>query len=134
MAAKQQNYLPEFLRRVRHALGFPVADMARKVKVNPSVLFRLEESEKRGTITMKALRRVAGAMDCQVVYAVVPNQGTLQELAEFRALLKRCHMDKTPKREKPAGGNEEGGVEALRNSVRILLEKLDEAGMGIARR
>ena len=50
--------------------------MARELEVNPSVIFRLEKSEERKTISLKA-------MDCKLVFAVVP-QGdeTLMELAE----------------------------------------------------
>lgn len=73
------------LRTVRHALGVPAAEMLRALGVSPSVLFRLEQSERRGTISVNGLGRVAQAMGCQLVYAVVPRNGkTLEDLAEER--------------------------------------------------
>ncbi len=85
LAAKAKNQTQDLLRAVRQALGIPMAEMAREMKINPSVIFRLERSQARGTITLNALVRVAGAMDCEVVYAVVPQGGkTLEQLAERR--------------------------------------------------
>jgi len=49
-------------------LGVPVAEVARKLGVNRSVIFRLKQSEGRGTISLRAMTRVANAMNCKVVY------------------------------------------------------------------
>ncbi|MGO9318371.1 MAG: hypothetical protein ACLPXT_05405 [Terracidiphilus sp.] len=85
LAAKQKNPAPEFLRLVRQAMGIPAAEIARELKVNRSVLFRLEQSEERGTISLNALNRVAVAMGFQLVYAIVPQgKETLEEMAEWR--------------------------------------------------
>jgi transcriptional regulator with XRE-family HTH domain len=75
----------ELLRRVRQVLGVPVAEVAQKLGVNRSVIFRLEQSERRGTISLRAMTRVANAMNCKVVYAVIPRDGkTLDEMADRR--------------------------------------------------
>jgi predicted DNA-binding mobile mystery protein A len=44
-----------------------------------------EDAEADDRITLKSLRRVASALDCELVYAVVPKSGTIAELAERRA-------------------------------------------------
>jgi transcriptional regulator with XRE-family HTH domain len=78
----------ELLRAVRQVLRIPVEEIAAKLGVNRSVLFGLEESERRKTITLRSLSRVAKAMGCKVVYGVVPESGlTLEELAEERMLM-----------------------------------------------
>jgi len=41
-----------------------------------------EHAEADDRITLKSLRRVAGAMDCELVYALVPKSGSIIELAE----------------------------------------------------
>jgi DNA-binding Xre family transcriptional regulator len=70
---------------VRLALGVRAVDMAESLGVNTSVIFRLEESEAMQSISLKALEKLAGAMECTVVYAVVPREGkTLTELAEWQ--------------------------------------------------
>jgi hypothetical protein len=85
-AAREKNPTPGLLRAVRHALGVPAAEMLKKLGVSPSVLFRLEHSERRGTISLKGLGRVAQAMGCMAVYAIIPRNGkTLEDLAEDRA-------------------------------------------------
>ena len=84
-AAREKHPTQGLLRAVRHALGVPVAEMLRKLEMSPSVLFRLEQSELRGTISLIRLHEVAEAMDCKLVYAIVPRNGkTLEELAEKR--------------------------------------------------
>jgi ribosome-binding protein aMBF1 (putative translation factor) len=83
IAGKTASYYPQWLRRVRRALGVHVTDMARELGVNPSVIYRLEDSEERKAISLRAMEKAAGAMDCKVVYAIVPRDGkTLLELAE----------------------------------------------------
>jgi predicted DNA-binding mobile mystery protein A len=84
-AGKEMNPTQGLLRAVRKALGVPAAEILKEVGMSPSVLFRLEQSESRGTISLNGLERVAQAMGCKLVYAIVPREGkTLEELAERR--------------------------------------------------
>jgi transcriptional regulator with XRE-family HTH domain len=85
MAAREKHPTRELLRAVRQVLGLKVEEVARGARVNRSVIFQLEESEKRGTISLRAMVRIAEAMGCKVVYAVIPREGqTLEEMAERR--------------------------------------------------
>ena len=45
----------------------------------------MEKREKDGSITIKSLREIARAMDMQLVYGFVPNDGSLDALIEKRA-------------------------------------------------
>jgi chromosome condensin MukBEF complex kleisin-like MukF subunit len=89
MALKRSGDHHHWLREVRQALKFPVAEMARALDVNRSVIFRMERREQCKRITLEALDRAARAMRCRVVYAIVPIEGTLEELAEQNAWKKR---------------------------------------------
>ena len=90
IAAKQASYFPHWLRRVRQSLGLHVADIARELEVNASVIYRLEKSEDKKAISLRALEKAAAAMECKVVYAIVPRGGeTLLELAERQQWRKR---------------------------------------------
>ena len=83
IAGKKGSYLPQWLRRVRQVLGVHATDMARTLHVNTSVIYRLEKSEDKRSISLRAMEKAAEAMDCKVVYAIVPRGGkTLMELAE----------------------------------------------------
>jgi transcriptional regulator with XRE-family HTH domain len=94
LAGKERRPTQELLRRVRQVLGLPSAEVARAMGVNRSVLFRLEGSEARGTISLRAMTRVAQAMGCQVVYALIPSDGTtLEEMADRRKWMKRLKVE-----------------------------------------
>ena len=85
IAARVEDPTQVLLRTVRQALGVPVAEIAREMKVSRSVVFRLEASERRQRITLMSLARLSAAMGCQVVYAVIPRGGgTLEEMADRR--------------------------------------------------
>lgn len=45
---------------------------------------KLEESEANGTISLKSLRRAAEALDCIIIYALVPKT-SLTEMVDQRA-------------------------------------------------
>jgi hypothetical protein len=90
LAAKEKDCTPNLLRTVRQVLNIPVAELARALEMNPSVLFELELREGRGTISLNSMERVAAAMGCKLVYAIVPLGGkTLEAVGEERKWRKR---------------------------------------------
>jgi predicted DNA-binding mobile mystery protein A len=57
---------------------------AAAAKVKRQSLIGFEKAEAGDRITLRNLRRVADAMDCELVYAIMPKSGSIQELAEQR--------------------------------------------------
>ena len=47
--------------------------LAQRVGVTQSTVTRLEEREPSGRVTLETLAAVAKAMDCKLIYAIVPN-------------------------------------------------------------
>ena len=81
----KENPTNGLLRAIRKALRVPVAEIAEKAEVGRSTLFDFERRELESSITLKSLSRIAEAMDCKLVYGIVPNGGkTLEALAEER--------------------------------------------------
>lgn len=74
-----------WLREIRLAVGFPGPEVAKKLGISRSEVFRGEEREEAKTISLATLERQAEAMDCRVVYAVIPKKGTLDDLKLKRA-------------------------------------------------
>src|ERR1700679_2814349 len=74
-----------WIRAIREATGITVRDLARRLQRAPSVAAHLECSEAEYRITLGSLRDAADALGCQLVYALIPKSGNLQELAEARA-------------------------------------------------
>lgn len=70
-----------WLRSVRHAVGVRVEEVARRLGVSRWEIFRLENAEKESRIQLGSLRRAAEALGCELVYALVPREGTLEEMA-----------------------------------------------------
>jgi transcriptional regulator with XRE-family HTH domain len=85
MAAKEKRPTPNLLCTVRKVLGVPLKEIAQKMGVNRSVIFRMEQGEERGSISMNNMVRVAEALGCYLVYGLVPMDGeTLEHMASKR--------------------------------------------------
>lgn len=83
-----------WVRAIRDALGMSAAGLAQRLGVTPQSVADLERSEAQGTVQLNSLRRAAEALDCTVVYALVPNsslEGTFMRRA--RAIASR-HLDR----------------------------------------
>jgi predicted DNA-binding mobile mystery protein A len=73
-----------WLHAVRQALGMTTRQLASSVGVSQAAVTDAERSEARGDITLATLRRYAEALDCELVYALVPRQ-PLEDTIEQRA-------------------------------------------------
>lgn len=73
-----------WIKAIRQALGMTTAQLARRLNIKQPSVVALEQSEERGTIELQTLRRVAEALDCTLVYALVPNR-PLEETVRERA-------------------------------------------------
>jgi predicted DNA-binding mobile mystery protein A len=73
-----------WVRAIRDALGMTGVQFARKLGIRPQSVDALERSEANGSIQLKTLRRAAEAIDCTLVYALVPN-ATLERAVRERA-------------------------------------------------
>jgi predicted DNA-binding mobile mystery protein A len=71
-------------RAVRDALGMSGVQFARRLGIRPQSVEALEASEANGTIQLNTLRRAAAALDCSLVYAIVPND-SLEAVVRTRA-------------------------------------------------
>jgi predicted DNA-binding mobile mystery protein A len=62
-----------WIRAIRDALGMTGVQLANRLRVRPQTVDALEKSEASGSIQLGTLRRAAAALDCTLVYALVPN-------------------------------------------------------------
>ena len=67
---------------VREALGLTLAEVGRHLRAPRQTVQKFERAEATDRITLGTLRRVADAMGCDLVYALVPKSGSFAELAE----------------------------------------------------
>ncbi len=73
-----------WVKSVRLALDMSSADLGSRMGVSRQAIAALEASERARTVRLESLERAAAAMDCRLVYALVPNT-TLQGTVEAEA-------------------------------------------------
>lgn len=70
---------------IRTTLNMTMAQLGTKLNITRQGVKRVEESEANGTITLNSLKDVANAMDLKLVYALVPKNGTINDLIQVKA-------------------------------------------------
>jgi predicted DNA-binding mobile mystery protein A len=83
----QLQQLPRggWVREVRQSLQMPLRWVAARMGVTVSAVSHVESREAEGSITLRSLREAAEAMDCDLVYAIVPRAGSVAAMLEDRA-------------------------------------------------
>lgn len=88
LAARITRPANGWIKAIREAIGMTKAQLAQRAQLSPSTVNSLERSEARGAITLESLEKLARALDCRLVYAIVPNGArTLEQLVHERAEL-----------------------------------------------
>lgn len=74
-----------WIRAIRQVLGVSSGELARRLGTSRQFPLQLEKGEAEDRITLKSLRAAANALDCDLVYALVPRADSIGELIENRA-------------------------------------------------
>jgi len=73
-----------WIRAVREALGMSTTELGRRMGISQQSVVDLERSEGRSTIQIDTLERAAAAMECELVYAIIPRT-SFEEIIQTRA-------------------------------------------------
>lgn len=73
-----------WLKALREALGMTADQFGKRLGVSQPRISQLEVDEKVGSVTLKTLREAAEALECELVYALVPTR-PLEEILRERA-------------------------------------------------
>jgi predicted DNA-binding mobile mystery protein A len=85
-----------WIKAIREALGMSTAQLAKRLGIKQPSVVELEQSEAKGTIELATLRRVATALDCTLVYVLVPNkplETTVRDRARAFARRRREYVE-----------------------------------------
>lgn len=74
-----------WIKAIRTAIGMSMLQLGKKLSITKQSVQDIERREKDGSVTIKALREAARALDMQLVYGFVPNDGSLEELIDRKA-------------------------------------------------
>jgi len=79
-----------WIREIRDALGMTTRELASRMSLSQSAVTQLERSEVTGRAQLDSLRKAADALDCNLVYALVPRT-SLEDtvLTRARSLARR---------------------------------------------
>jgi len=80
-----------WVRAIREALGMTTAELGQRIGISQQSAAALEKSEERSTIRLDTLARAAAAMDCDLIYAVVPRT-SLEGIVNARARKRASHL------------------------------------------
>lgn len=112
-----------WVRAIRDALGMSGAQLASRLGgIRPQAVDAIEKSEASGTIQLDTLRRAAEALDCTLVYALVPKASfddAIKQRARKIAMRNLKRVAHTMKLEAQATGNaeDEARIEAYIRDV-----------------
>jgi predicted DNA-binding mobile mystery protein A len=73
-----------WVRTIRKALGMTGKQLAKKLQVNRSRIAKIEASEQFGAVTLRTLQETADALNCELVYALIPRE-SLQAILQKQA-------------------------------------------------
>lgn len=96
------------LRAIRTALRIPIEEIAAAMKMNRSGVSDMEARELSNAISIRSLSRMAAAMECKLVYGIVPKHAkTLEALGEERRW-RKVFEEKQGTREQGPGTRDQG--------------------------
>ncbi len=99
-----------FIFEIRKALEMSTYQLATRMGLSQSTIKNFEENECSGTISLNSLEKVATALGCKLVYALVPDEtleDTIYQQAKLRARKISKGIFKTMALEKQSTSNEE---------------------------
>lgn len=73
-----------WVRAIREALGMTTAQMAERMGIQQSGVTLLEQREASRTVSLETLQRAAHALNCELVYALVPKE-SLEKIVDEQA-------------------------------------------------
>jgi predicted DNA-binding mobile mystery protein A len=92
-----------WIKAIREALGMTTAQLGKAMGLSQSRVTELERAEATRNVTLHSLERAAEALDCRLVYVLVPNRSLeerLLEKADEVAELRLAAVDQTMRLEK----------------------------------
>lgn len=116
-----------WIRAIREASGVTVRDMAKRLRRVPSAAAHLEKSEAEYRITLGSLRAAADALGCELVYALVPRSGSIQDLAEERVRTKAGENVRAVEHSMALEDQAVGGIESkIEEETRRMLKRSEK--------
>ena len=119
-----------WIKAIRGALGMTTKQLAERMDLEQPNIIALEQREARGAVTLESLEKAARAMDCKLIYAIVPNDHylSLDDILNRRAEAVAKDLMKKVSHSMSLESQEVGGEDKREQLLRLakdLKEKVD---------
>ncbi|TCK19348.1 putative DNA-binding mobile mystery protein A [Thiogranum longum] len=84
-----------WIKAIREALGMTTAQLGKRLGVSQPRVVKIEHAETKGSITLDSLERAANALDCRLVYALVPRKPLDEQVTERAERLAKKRLKST---------------------------------------
>jgi predicted DNA-binding mobile mystery protein A len=84
-----------WIKAIREALGMTSAQLGKRLGVSQPRVVKIEKAEKDGAITLDSLERAAQALDCRLVYTLVPRKPLDDLVAERAKIIAKKRLEST---------------------------------------
>ncbi len=81
-----------WLGAIRKSLGMSVQTLADRMNISQQSVSKFEKNEVEDSITITSLRKAAEAMECKLVYAIIPVTGGLEDIVKKQAFRKASEI------------------------------------------
>ena len=114
-----------WVKAIREALGITTTHLAQRLGVAQSRVVAIEQAEAKGTITLNSLEKAAQALDCRLVYALVPKHSLEETIEERASLIAKRRLKSTSHTMalEAQGVDEADESEQLKRLTKQLIEK-----------
>ncbi|GMQ75670.1 MAG: mobile mystery protein A [Gammaproteobacteria bacterium] len=116
-----------WVRAIREALGMTTAQLAKRIGVSQPRAVAIENAETKGSITLDSLERAAHALDCRLVYALVPRRPLEESVTERAKRLAEKRLELT-RHSMALEAQEVDTADEQEQLKRLVQRLLDKAG------
>lgn len=89
--AKETNLHSGWISYIREAICMTQNILAKQIGLNQATVQQMEKREATGKVTIETMRKIAAAMECEFIYAIIPKQD-LSEFLQKKAIAKATNL------------------------------------------
>lgn len=80
-------YVPKsgWIATIRKTLGMSGAELGRRIDLKRGRISQVEKAESDGGVTLKTMEKMAEGLGCRFVYAIIPEDGDLEDVIKVQA-------------------------------------------------
>lgn len=111
-----------WVKTIRETLGMNTRQLGKRCNVSSERIIRIESDEIEGRTTVATLEKIAQAMNCRLVYAIVPNDGMIEFIERVAEDKAKIQLQQTSHH--MALEDQKISIESMKEQIHFLKEEL----------